>query len=460
MTVFEAQRGEFGVPQSMRVRGLSGNSSTRTNVLNIWLVNHYANAPYEPGDARHWSHARELMRRGHQVTVISSSFHHLKHEQMNTVRSGRTVYQMVDGVPFVWMPTIAYKSDSISRVAGFFEFGYRVARGKWAARLAPPDLVVGSSPHPFSALGAQRLAARYKVPFFLELRDAWPYVLTEVGGYSHHHPFVLLVDRTMRYLYKRADRIILFSRDSTGELEKMGGDPKKVVWVPHGVDFTLMAEPRPAPRDGIFRVKYIGAHNQWNSLDAILDAAKYLQEKGKDNIEFRFIGDGVRKPFLKARAEAEGIRNAHFDDPIPKCQMADALFDADAFIINNRVDGVSKRWMSFNKIYEYLSARRPVVFGCCAEANPVKDSGAGLIVEAGNHVQIAEAVAKLAAMTHAELDEFGLRGRKHIEEHYSIRAIVNRFEAAALELVEQRRGRAGTRQDMPDLDSLKAKEAH
>jgi glycosyltransferase involved in cell wall biosynthesis len=414
------------------------------NTLNIWLVNHYANSPDEPGDARHWSHARELMRRGHRVTVISSSFHHLKHEQMKSVSRHQTVYQEVGGVPFVWIPTVAYQTDSILRVAGFFEFGYKVWRRNWAARLFPPDLVVGSSPHPFAALGAERLATHYGVPFVLELRDAWPYVLTEVGGYSPFHPFIVLVDRTMRFLYKRAARIILFSRDSVGELEKMGGDPKKVVWVPHGVDLTLTPEPGPAPSDKVFTVKYIGAHNQWNSLDTILDAAKYLQENGVQGVEFRFIGDGVRKPFLKARAEIEEIRNVHFDDPVPKNQIAKVLHDADAFILNNRVDGVSKRWMSFNKIYEYLAARRPVIFGSCTEINPVQESGAGLLVEAGNHVQIAEAVATLAGMTREHLDAMGLRGRMHIEKNYSIKAIVNMFEAMALELAGRNREHAST----------------
>ena len=420
------------------------------NTVNIWLVNHYANSPHEPGDARHWSHARELMRRGHRVTVISSSFHHLKHEQMKSVSRDRTVHQKVEGVPFVWMPTIGYQTDSILRVAGFFEFGYRVWRGNWAAHLTPPDLIVGSSPHPFAALGAERLATRYGVPFVLELRDAWPYVLTEVGGYSRFHPFVILVDRTMRFLYKRAARIILFSRDSIGELAKMGGDPKKVVWVPHGVDLTLTPEPNPAPSDQVFTVKYIGAHNQWNSLDRILDAAKHLQEKGVKGIEFRFIGDGVRKAFLKARAEDENIRNVHFDDPVPKNKIANILHDADAFILNNRVDGVSKRWMSFNKIYEYLAARRPVVFGSCTASNPVQESGAGVLVEAGNHVQIAEAVEMLAGMTPEHLDEMGLRGRMHIEANYSIKAIVNTFERMALDLVRRDREHAVTTLPVPD----------
>jgi glycosyltransferase involved in cell wall biosynthesis len=407
-------------------------------------VNHYANSPDDPGDARHWSHAQELMRRGHQVTVISSSFHHLVHEQVKSAAPGRIVHSQVRGVPFVWIPTIGYRTDSILRVANFFEFGLRVWQGDWAKKLNPPDLVLGSSPHPFAALGAQRLAARYRVPFVLELRDAWPYVLTEVGGYSPRHPFVVLVDRTMRFLYKRADRIVLFSRDSSGELEGMGADPKKAVWVPHGVDLTLMPEPRPASDDGVFTIKYIGAHNQWNSLDTILDAAKLLQTKGVKGIDFRFVGDGVRKPFLKARVEAERIDNVHFDDPVAKNQMAEVLHHADAFILNNRVDGVSRRWMSFNKIYEYLSARRPVVFGSCTTANPVQESGAGILVEAGNHVQMAEAVETLARMSAEQLDAYGLRGRKHIETNYSIRANVDRFEKMALELTGQRLGSAST----------------
>ena len=131
------------------------------------------------------------MRRGHQVTVVSSSFHHLKHERIKSVEHDRAVCQTVEGVPFVWLPTIGYKSDSVLRVAGFFEFGYRVWRGDWGAKLAKPDLILGSSPHPFAALGAERLATRYGVPFVLELRDAWPFVLTEVGGYSRFHPFVV-----------------------------------------------------------------------------------------------------------------------------------------------------------------------------------------------------------------------------------------------------------------------------
>jgi glycosyltransferase involved in cell wall biosynthesis len=248
----------------------------------------------------------------------------------------------------------------------------------------------------------------------------------------------MLVDRTMRHLYKRAARIILFSRDSTDTLEEAGGDPKKAVWLPHGVDLTLTPEPKPAPNDQIFTVKYFGAHNQWNALDPILDAAKYLQERGREGIVFRFVGDGVSKPPLQARVKNEGIRNVYFDDPVPKKRTGELLHDADALILNNHLDTVSKSWMSFNKLYTYLGASRPVIFGSCTEVNPVQESGAGILVDAGNHIQMAEAVLLLSSMSPEQLNEYGLRGRKHIEKYYSVKAIVDRFEEMALALVKPR----------------------
>src|SRR5262249_45097792 len=147
-------------------------------------------------------------------------------------------------------------------------FGHRAWRGKWAAQLAPPHLILGSSPDPFAALAAERLAARYGVPFVLEIRDLWPYVLTEVGGYSQFHPFVQLVERMMRYLYARAAKIVMFSQHSGDLMTRYGADAKKIVWIPNGVDLSLSPDPRPAPGDGPFIVTYLGAHNQWNSLEA------------------------------------------------------------------------------------------------------------------------------------------------------------------------------------------------
>ena len=53
-------------------------------------------------------------------------------------------------------------------------FAWRVWRRHGTHELAPPDVVVGSSPHLFGAFAAWRLACAWGVPFVLEVRDLWP----------------------------------------------------------------------------------------------------------------------------------------------------------------------------------------------------------------------------------------------------------------------------------------------
>lgn len=403
--------------------------------MNIWLINHNAFPPSEPGGTRHYSHAAELIRRGHQAWIIACGFHHLKRRNMMAGSAGTWEHHVFDGVPFLWISSRGYESNSLARLTNMLEFSWRVWKADWAGGMALPDLVLGSTPDPFAALAAERLASRYRVPFVLEVRDLWPHVLTEVGGYSKLHPFVQLVDRTMRHLYAKAARIVIFSEQSTAVVARYGADPRKIVCIPNGVDLTMNPKPRPAPEDGVFTVTYLGAHNQWNSLDAVLDAAKLLQNAGVRNVLIRFVGDGVCKPRLVARANAEGIFNAKFDDPVPKKKVPEVLHVSDAFIINNRNDGASRDWMSFQKMYDYLAAGRPVVFGTCAHDDPVQRSGAGISVQADNAVELAQAIKTLAHLSPEQLQEYGRRGREYIEEKYTIPLLVDRFEALARELV-------------------------
>jgi glycosyltransferase involved in cell wall biosynthesis len=402
--------------------------------VNIWLINHYAFPPTEPGGTRHYSHARELIRRGHDVQIIACTFHHLKRRHMLTIGTGYWQRQVIGGVPFTWISARGYQSNSWARVMNMFEFSGRLWRGKWASGLPHPDLILGSSPHPFAALAAARLASTYDVPFVLEIRDLWPYVLSEIGGYPSYHPFLLLIDVTMRHLYSKADRIVMFSRHSTDLLEHYGADRKKIAWIPNGVDLHMNPRPRPAPSSGQFIVTYLGAHNQWNSLDSVLDAAVILQRDGAKDVLIQLVGDGVEKPRLVERVRKEGIGNVRFGDPVPKQQVPELLHESNAFIINNRKDGISRNWMSFQKIYDYLAAGRPVVFGSCTENDPVREAGAGVSVEADRADQLAGAIKFLACQPSEKLAEYGARGRRYIEEQYSIPVLVDRFEAMALEL--------------------------
>jgi glycosyltransferase involved in cell wall biosynthesis len=159
-----------------------------------------------------------------------------------------------------------------------------------------------------------------------------------------------------------------------------------------------------------------------------------LQRDGTKNVVIQLVGDGVEKPRLVERARKEGIANVRFGDPVPKKDVPQVLHHSHAFVINNRKDGISRSWMSFQKLYDYLAAGRPVVFGSCTEDDPVREAGAGISVEADHPGQLANAILLLASQSPEKLSEYGERGRRYIEEQYSIPILVDRFEDLALEL--------------------------
>jgi hypothetical protein len=411
--------------------------------MNIWLMDHYSNPPQDLGDARQYSNARELSARGHEVHVIACSFNHLSHSHYPYELNKRWAHHRFSGIDFTLIGARAYQSNfEFSRIMNMLDFAMTAWLGKWLKNLRAPDLIVGSCPDPFVGLAAALLASRYQVPFILEIRDPWPYAIVEVTGHGKYHPFVFAVDRIMRYLYKKADRIIMLSKHSSDLLVEGGADANKIVWIPQGVDLRMSPRPRPAPDDGVFAVTYLGAHNTWNSLDTVLDAAKLLQKAGDKEILFRFVGAGASKAALMQRASSEGIANVRFDAPVGKDQVCQVQHESDAFIINNRRDGVSKRWMSFNKLFDYLAAGRPVVFGSYTENDPVRESGAGISVEAGNASALAEAVHFLSRQSPKRLFEYGMAGRRFIEDNYSIPVLIDRFEAMACGLTGLRPGYA------------------
>ena len=407
--------------------------------MNIWYIYHYALPPTQAGATRHYSHGRELIARGHQVQIVACSFHHWEHQHIPMAPGRWWEQRSYDGVPFHWIHARGYRTNGLARVLNMLEFGYRAWRRDWAEGLAAPDLVVGLNPHPLAALAAERWAARFGVPFVLEVADAWPYAMIEAGGFPAWHPYVLWADHTMRYLYRKATRIVMSSDSSADLLVRYGAERKKLVAIPMGVDLQLHPTPTPPPDDQLFTVTYLGAHNYWNSLDVVLDAAKLLQRAGVNNLLFRLVGDGACKTALIKRASSEGITNVRFDDPVPKRDIPSLAHASDAFIINTRRDGVAKEWMSFNKLYDYLAAGRPVVFGCCAGDNPVRDADAGISVEADNAAELARAVAQLASLPSDKIWAYGQRGRRHIEENYAIPSLVDRFEKMALEAISESR---------------------
>jgi len=190
-------------------------------------------------------------------------------------------------------------------------------------------------------------------------------------------------------------------------------------------------------------VMYAGAHGPANALDAILDAAAMLERRQPGRFRFELIGDGHDKPRLRQRAKAERFDSVVFRDAVPKAEVYPLLENADALIANMNAGALYRSGISLNKLYDYLAVGRPVVFGADVANNPVVEADAGITVPPNDAGALALAVERLAALSPAEREAIGARGRAYVESHHDVARLAARFADVVRAAAVKPTGRPG-----------------
>jgi len=308
------------------------------------------------------------------------------------------------------------------------------------AGLDAPDAIIGSSVHPLAAWAGRRLAKRYKVPFLFEVRDLWPQTLIDMGRLSRNHPAAIAMRWLERSLYRAAARTIVLLPKANEYIVPLGIAPERIVWIPNGVDLDRFpSRPICASSSGTFQLMYFGAHGQANGLDNLLEAMRIVEaDPIGTRIELRLIGDGPLKGGLLEKARQLGLKNVHFEEPVAKAAIPELAAQADAFVFNLIDAPVFKYGISSNKLFDFLAARRPILFCCTSSNNPVEDARAGITVPPGNPNALASAIIEMASLSLECRIAMSDAGRRHLEENYSMERLAGRLASVLNESLEAR----------------------
>ncbi|ACK41873.1 MULTISPECIES: glycosyltransferase family 4 protein [Dictyoglomus] len=411
---------------------------------NIWLFNHYAITPNLPGGTRHFDFGKELVRRGYKVTIFASSFHYSLLRETKEYEKEKFIIEDYEGVRFVWLKTFSYSGNDWRRVVNMLSYAIRAYEVAQKINTEKPDIIIGSSVHLFAVFTAYLLSKKYKTPFIMEVRDLWPQTLMDMGV-SKWHPFVILLGILEKFLYKRADKIIVLLPRANEYIEKLGISPEKIVWIPNGVDFErFQFKNGGSLRDETytsdeFIVTYTGAIGKANNLDVAVEAAKILQ-KDYPNIKFLFVGDGPEKGRLLEIVKKEKINNLEFKAPLPKDRIVEIIQKADVLFLALKDSPLYKYGISLNKLFDYLASGKPIIFSSNSINNPVDEAKAGITVPPDNPQALADAIIKLYKMSPEERRAMGLNGRKYVEKYHSIPVLVDKLEKIFEEVGVMKKG--------------------
>jgi glycosyltransferase involved in cell wall biosynthesis len=351
--------------------------------------------------SRTFEHCREWVKAGCEVTVITCAPNFPKGVVYKGYRNRLWQTETMDGIRVirVWSFVTANEGFAL-RILDYMS--YMVAAILAAPFIRKIDVVIGTSPHFFTACAAYVASRLKRVPFIFELRDLWPESIKAVGALSDGFVFRLL-EWIELFLYRKAARIVALTNAFKENLIARGIEPGKIEVITNGVDLTRfrprMKDPELVVRYGLdkkFVAGYIGTHGLAHGLSVVLEAADQMRKRpGGHEYRFLFLGDGAMKSALTSEAVDLKLDNVVFVDSVPKSEVVGHWALLDASIIHLRKNSLFDTVVP-SKLFESMAMGIPVLLGVGGEAAKlVENEEIGLCFEQENAEALCNAMTRL-----------------------------------------------------------------
>lgn len=388
--------------------------------MHILYFHQYFSTPQGRGGTRSYEMAKALLKEGHNVTMVCSSYDQAITGLTGPFTKGRRRGD-VEGIDVIEF-NINYTNDMglIKRAIVFVKFAWSSIG---IAMHEPADIVFATTT-PLTA-GIPGIFARWfrRKPFVFEVRDLWPELPKAMGVITN--PLILSLMSILEWAsYRSAHRLIGLSPGIVAGIESRGVDPTRITMVPNGCDMDLFAadivawRPEGVTEDTTLAV-FTGTHGVANGLDAVLDAAAILKERGTKDICIALIGQGKEKKHLQKRAKAEDLDNILFLDSVPKTHLAGLMAGADVGLQVLQNIPAFYFGTSPNKFFDYISAGLPVINnypGWIGEL--IQEHDCGYLVRPDDPTAFADALIKASQ----ERDELKIKGQNALslaQKHFS-----------------------------------------
>lgn len=377
---------------------MSGTAPGALHVL--FLSDNFPPESNAPATRTH-EHAREWVRRGHRVTVVTGCPNFPEGRVHPGYRNRWYARERIDGIDVVRVKTfIAANAGFLPRIVDYLSF---MASGFVAAAFVRRvDVVVATSPQFFCAVAGRLAALVRRRPFVLEIRDLWPASIVAVGA-MRESAFIRAMERIERWLYRSARHIVVVTESFRDEIVARGIEREKISVVRNGVDAALFA---PRPKDpalladhaldaGDVVVGYIGTHGMAHDLANVVEAIARL--RGHERLRFVFVGAGAERERVERLVRERELDAVRLVPAVPRADIPRWLGVCDVCLIPLRDSPVFAGVIP-SKLFECQASGTAVVMALPAgEATAlVEASGCGVTVPPGDPAALARAIAALA----------------------------------------------------------------
>lgn len=383
---------------------------------------------------RYGSLIQQWIQRGHKVVQWCPTFNHFTKAHFQDA----TELVEVDAgysVMFVHVPGYS-RNVSFRRIHFYRELGSQFRR--LAPELPTPDVILCGLPSVEWCYEASCFGSAHNIPVFIDVRDLWPDVLLTALPKPLHcfgKTALFPLFQKMKHASRRASGILGVSSAYVDWGVHLSSRRRGVLdqVIPLGYEKLLLASDvtescrNKANERGVdfSRILCIfsGQFERSYDLETVALAARKVQEKCGETVQFVMCGDGSKMQYLKQQVDS-GLRNMVLMGWCHKDMLACLCDEADIGLVAY-ADGALQSLP--NKPFEYMSGGNALISSLGGELfEIIESSSIGFNYVPGDVAHLASLIVELAN-DREKLGQMKCNARQLYEERYRLSAISDKF---------------------------------
>lgn len=376
--------------------------------------------------------AFELVKRGHHVDALVGipnypegkyfkgyGIFRKRHEVINGVNVYR-VFQTPRGKGGWRLPVNYFTFVIFGCLRVLFQFA-------WKKKY---DCIIGHEPSPiFQAYPALLLRKLRKTPFYYWIMDLWPDAMKSGGGVKNQK-LLDNVDKLVKGIYKRTDKILITSERFREPIASKGDFADKIIYFPNWSDDILQMDDSyeiPKLPEG-FKIMIAGNLGKSQNLEAVTEVMLGL--KDIPEVKWVFVGGGSRKEWLEGFIKDNGLGDrAICLGQYPFRAMPAFYKQANAMLVTLRAGFPHLEAVVPARLQSYMSAGRPVLAMIgCGGADIIEESKCGYAVPAGDSAALIKVIIENVLQNREDFEKMGQNGRDYYMKNYRLEDCIDNLE--------------------------------
>lgn len=365
----------------------------------------------------------DLVKVGYQVKVIVGNPTEIYQKEIKVVRK-----ENFKGIEIVRLRnTRLSKYNMAGRIINYLTFHLSIFFHLIFTQ--SPDLVIVLSTPPFISVHGVFLKVFKNCKVIYNVQDLFPELAVQLNKLKNK-TFISVLKSLSRFIISRMDRVVVVGEYMEKKIKEEiikdckteqhistihnWADGKKIKIIEDNNNY-LKNE---WGLEEKFIILYSGNIGYLHEFDTIINTAESLQKKGHHDILFVFVGEGIKKEYIKNEVNKKDLNNFLFFPYQPRENLTYSLGLADVSLVT--LEKGFEGMVVPSKIYGILASGSPVIgiVGRDSEITDIiSDAKCGKLVQIGDTLSLEDSIMEYYNNPGKSKEE-GRRGRKYFEEHF------------------------------------------